>query len=337
MLTRVRSPHRTWTRLAAGAIGIATAAAALAGCSTSGDDAQTSATDTINMSTEPWLGYGPWYIAQEKGYFADQGVTVNMTSFDDATDTTAGLGSGDIDVANAASHTVLQWLQQGQEGYIVTLLDTSMTADAVLAGPGIDSIADLKGKQVAFEEGSVSNLLLDHALTEAGMSMSDVTPVPMSPSDAAVALSAGRVDAAVTYEPYISDSISQNSDIKKLYTADHEPGLISDVLFVTKKAMEEKPDAVQKVVNTWGPAVDFYESDTEEAQQIIAENIGSDPSSLTSAFDGVKYFTAEDNKTQLGGDYLENVLPNVQKGALDAGIIDKEQDLTSLVDTRFVK
>lgn len=323
--------------LAATALITALSASALVGCSSANSNSSDSATDTITIATQPWLGYGPWYIAQDKGYFADQGVDAKITSFDDDSQMTAALGSGQVDVANAASHSALQWLENGQEGYIGLLLDTSLTADAVLASDGISSITDLKGKKVAYEEGSVSNLLLDHALTENGMSINDVESVPMAPSDAAVALSSGRVDAAVTYEPYITDSLAQNSSIKKLYTADKKEGLISDVLFISKKALEEKPEAVRKTIAAWGPAVDFYNSNTDEAQKIIATNIGSSADDLKTAFAGVKFFSLEDNRTELGGNYLENVLPSVQESALSAGILTKKTDLSKVVDAQFVK
>ena len=66
-------------RIAATALVAATAGAGLTACSS--DDDSGSATDSISMATQPWLGYGPWYIAQDKGYFADQDLDVNITSF----------------------------------------------------------------------------------------------------------------------------------------------------------------------------------------------------------------------------------------------------------------
>ncbi|AWT25084.1 Putative aliphatic sulfonates-binding protein [Corynebacterium provencense] len=330
---------RTVRRITATALVAVTAGAALVACSsgTGSGDSSGGGEDSLTMATQPWLGYGPWYIAQDKGYFADQGVNVNITSFDDDSQMTAALGSGDVDIANAATHSALQWLENGQDGYITLVLDTSMKADAILAADGINSVADLKGKKVAFEEGSVSNLLLDHALSENGMSVNDISPVPMAPSDAAVALQAGRVDAAVTYEPYISDTAGKDASVKTLYTADAQPGLISDILFVSKKAMEEKPEAVKKAVAAWGPAIDYYNSDTADAQAIIAKNIGSDAESLKTAFDGVKFYSLEDNRTYLGGEYRDKVLPSVQEAAKNAGIISQDHDPAQIVDTRFVE
>lgn len=321
-------------RITATALVAATAGAGLTACSSSDDSS--SATDSISMATQPWLGYGPWYIAQDKGYFADQDLDVKITSFNDDAQMTAAIGSGEVDVLNEATHSALREIENGTDGYVALVLDTSMTADAVLAGAGVDSVKDLKGKKVAFEEGSVSNLLLDHALTENGMSIDDITAVPMAPSDAAVALQSKRVDAAVTYEPYITDTAGKDDSVKTLYTADAQPGLISDTLFVSKKALEEKPEAVQKLINAWGPAIDYYNSDREDAQAIIAKNIGSDAESLKTAFDGVKFYGLEENRTYLGGDYKSEVLPSVMEAAKNANIVKDDHDPDEIVDTQFV-
>lgn len=323
-------------RLAAATTSVVVAGAVLVACSSDESDSADGATDTITMATQPWLGYGPWYIAEEEGYFEDEGVDVTITNFEDDSQMTAALGSGDVDVANAASHSALQWLENGLPGYISLVLDTSLQADAILAGDGIDDISDLEGKSIAYEEGSVSNLLLDHALTEAGLTVDDIDSVPMAPAEAAVALQAGRVDAAVTYEPYITDTAGADSDITTLYTAAEEPGLISDVLFVSEQAMEEKPEAVQKVIDAWGPAIDYYNSDTEAAQEIIASNIGSDAEAMRTAFDGVEFYSVEDNSTMLGGEYKDEILPSVQESALNAGIVNDEQDIDGSIDTQFV-
>ncbi len=326
--------ERIARRVAATALVAATAGAGLTACSS--DEDSSSATDSISMATQPWLGYGPWYIAQDKGYFADQDLDVKITSFNDDAQMTAAIGSGEVDVLNEATHSALREIENGTDGYVTLVLDTSMTADAILAGNGIDSVKDLKGKKIAFEEGSVSNLLLDHALSENGMSIDDITAVPMAPSDAAVALQAKRVDAAVTYEPYITDTAGKDDSVKTLYTADAQPGLISDTLFVSKKAMEEKPEAIQKLINAWGPAIDYYNENTEDAQAIIAKNIGSDAESLKTAFEGVEFYGLEENKTYLGGEFKNDVLPSVQESSKNAGIVKEDHDPDEIIDTQFV-
>lgn len=314
-----------------------TAAIALSACSAStGGTQNADGETTVAMGIQPWLGYGPWYIADEKGYFSDEGVDVTLTNFMTDADMTAAFAAGRIQMANAASHSALKFMEQDLDISIVLLLDASQTADAILADSSIQSVADLKGTSIAFEEGSVSNLLLGYALQENGMTLDDITPVPMGPSEAATALIGGSVPAAVTYEPYISEAEANSDDFHTLFTAAEKEGLISDVLVVNNDFLKENPEAVQSVVNAWGPAIAFYQSDTDEARSIIAESVGSEASALDSAFDGVKFFSLEDNKTELGGTYLDSTLPTVQEIASEIGIVEGGIDLTKAVDLTFV-
>jgi NitT/TauT family transport system substrate-binding protein len=321
--------------LAVAALGLTACSGGAAGSASAGGSAEGG--DSITMATQPWLGYGPWYIAQEKGYFEDEGVDVTITNFETDSDMNAAFASGRIDMANVASHTALKMIEAGMEVKIVLLEDASLTADAILGDSTITSVADLKGKKVAFEEGSVSNLLLGYALEQEGLSLDDIQPVPMAPADAGSALIAGQVPVAVTYEPYISEARSASDSFTPIYTAAENEGLISDVLVVSTDALENKKDAIQKVVDAWGPSIDFYESDTEEARGIIAENVGSAVEDLETAFDGVKFFGLDDNAEQLGGSYLESTLPSVEEVASKIGIVDGGADLSSIIDTSFVE
>lgn len=324
---------------AAGAVALGASLLAASACSTgtaSGSGSSGGDATSVGMGIQPWLGYGPWYIAQENGYFEDEGVDVEITNFMNDADMTAAFASDRIQVANAASHSALQFIEQGLDVSIVLLLDASHTADAILTDGSIGSVADLEGKQVAFEEGSVSNLLLGYALQENGLTLDDIEPVPMDPSEAATALIGGSVPVAVTYEPYISEARAASDEFELLYTAAENEGLISDVLVVDNDFLAENPEAVQQVVNAWGPSIDFYESDTDEARAIIAENIGSDVESLATAFDGVEFFSLDANATELGGDYLGTVLPSVEGVASDIGILEGGTDLDAIVDDSFV-
>ena len=165
------------------------------------------AATTVRIGTQPWIGYGPWWIAQEKDIFAKYGIEAEMLDFVTDTEVNAAFASGNMDVANVATHTAIKLFANGVDLKVVLLEDVSTTADAILAPSAISTIADLAGKTVAYEEGSTSDLLLNYALAENNMKLSDIVAAPMPAADAGAALIAGQVDAAVTYEPYISEAI----------------------------------------------------------------------------------------------------------------------------------
>ncbi|MDR2379651.1 MAG: ABC transporter substrate-binding protein, partial [Bifidobacteriaceae bacterium] len=221
---------RTRQLIAASAIALVAAAA---GCGSDQPGSNSAGSLTkVSIAIQPWLGYGAWYIAQDQGYFADNGLEVELVDFEADADMLAALAAGQVDALNVASHGALLMIETGVDAKIVLLEDASTSADAIITSGGIASVKDLAGQEVAYEEGTTSDLLLNYALSEAGLSIDDIKKVPMGAAEAGAALIAGRVPAAVTYEPYITEAKAQNDAVEVLYEASAKEGLISDVLMV---------------------------------------------------------------------------------------------------------
>ncbi len=291
----------------------------------------------IKMGLNPWLGYGQWHIATKKGFLKANGLEqVELVNFTTDADLNAALASGQIQAGNIATHTAMAFAAAGLPIKIIFLMDVSMTADAMLSDGSISSIAELKGKQVAFEEGTTSDILLNYALAKAGLSIADVQKVPMPAADAGTALIAGKVPVAVTYEPYISLAKTQNPKIKMIASAGEDPGLISDVFVVRQDFLDSKPGQVLALVKSWDAALKDYRADTKGGRAIISEAVGAKPEELDTAFDGVTYYSVAENKTQLTGDFLKKVAPDVMAAATKAGILTKTVDFAGLIDGRFV-
>ncbi|MCB0021838.1 MAG: aliphatic sulfonate ABC transporter substrate-binding protein, partial [Caldilinea sp.] len=297
---------------------VATGCTAVAPAPAAGDGA---AMTTVRIGTQPWIGYGPWWIAQEKGLFEKYGIQAELIDFVTDTEVNAAFASGNMDVANVASHTAIKLFANGVDLSVVLLEDVSTTADAILAPSAIATVADLAGKTVAYEEGSTSDLLLNYALLQNNMSLSDINPAPMPAADAGAALIAGQVDSAVTYEPYISEAVNQNPDIKLLYTAAERSGLISDVLAARTPFATENPDVMRNLLKVWGEAVDFLRANPDEGRAIIAEAVGSSPEELVTAFEGVAFYNLDENVQYLAfsSENAAAVFNDVQTIALAIG------------------
>ena len=298
-----------------------------------GDDAKTT---TIRMGIQPWIGYAQWYVAADKGIDAANGIKPELTVLENDSDQSAAFASGRIDMDNIATHTALLLISQGIDLKIVAIEDTSTKADAIIARGDVKSIADLKGKKVAYEQGATSDLLLNAALESQGLTLEDIIPVPMGASEAGTALIGGKVDVAVTYEPYISTALAEDSSVAVIYDGSKAPGLISDVLFVSSDFAESNPEAVKAAVKAWGESVDAYNADPAAAQKIIAKGIGEDAEALKTAFDGVQYYNTADTKKAFEGTFQDETLPSVYEAAKKIGLITKDVDLTKVVDTSFL-
>jgi NitT/TauT family transport system substrate-binding protein len=291
----------------------------------------------FKMGIEPWLGYGQWHVAAAKDLFEAEGLSdVEIVNFTQDKDVNAALASGQLDGAKIATHTAMVMAAAGLPIKIVALLDVSRTADAIIAGPEITAIADLKGKEIAFEEGTTSHILLDYALSQNGMSIADVSPVPMPAADAGAALIAKRVPVSVTYEPYLTLARNQDPAVKLLYTAGENPGLVSDVLVVRDEVLEERPGQIAALLRTWDRALAAYREDTAGGRAIIAEAVGATADELATAFDGVTYYSMSESKAQLTGHFAEVTAADVKKAALNAGLLQGEVDARAMIEPRFV-
>ena len=84
------TPRTKLRRLAASTLGTALTATLTVGLlATPGAGA--SALSSVSMGTEPWIGYAPWYIAQQEGYFTKYGLKVNIVNFEEDADRNAAL------------------------------------------------------------------------------------------------------------------------------------------------------------------------------------------------------------------------------------------------------
>ncbi|MCU1444508.1 ABC transporter substrate-binding protein [Cryobacterium sp.] len=291
----------------------------------------------FTLGTNSWVGYGPWYIAQDQGYLEDEGIDLEILNYDES-DYVALATTGQVDGIN---HSINDWLvNYDQHKFEMVLLeDVSLTADAMIGGAGVDSVADLVGKEIAFGEGGVSALVYFDALAKNGIDPDDVTTVNLEPADAGNALIAGQVDSAVTYEPYVTAALTANPDSKIIYSAGETPGLISDGLFVSPEYAAENPEVVEGLAAAWEKAVAFLEENPDEAQKIIGEATGVPEDQRATMFEGLDFYTLTDSADMMaeGGMLGTDTLPSIQSAMLAAGILETETELgDDAVNTTFI-
>jgi len=290
----------------------------------------------FHLGTQPWIGYGPFTIAQQKGIFDREGLDVTITNFKEDKQINAAIASRRLDGLNAGLIQALNFAQAHLGTKVVLVEDVSTRADAILAGPDVRSVADLRGKKVAYEEGTTAEVLLRYALSENGMSIDDIVKVPIAATEAGPAIIAGRVDAAYTYEPFVSSALESGKGIHAIFTAGEKPGLISDAFVVREDVIENTPGRVAAMIRSWQQALDYYHANTREAQDLIASDLGAEPGSLTSAFDGITFYDVTQNRDGFRSGELYDTLGVLAGIAREAGLLTDDIDVRDLIDTRFV-
>ena len=160
--------------------------------------------DTVKIAFSTWVGYGPLYIAEQEGFFKKNGVDVELIKMEDPKERFPALMADRIEMIASTVDTALLYMKTPTDFQYVAAIDDFDGGDGIIAKKDITSVADLKGKKVGVNKGSVSEFYLNDLLDKAGLKESDLNVVNMTAGDAGSAFVTGRVDAAVTWEPWLS-------------------------------------------------------------------------------------------------------------------------------------
>jgi NitT/TauT family transport system substrate-binding protein len=264
--------------------------------------AGSAAAEPLKLAHSTWVGYGPLYIAQDKGFFADEGLEVELVVMEDPKIRFPALAAGQVDAAVTTVDTILNYLSDNQSYRYLFALDDSKGGDGIVANEDIQSIADLKGKSVAYAEGSVSQFYLGVLLKEAGLTFGDVETQNMTAGDAGAAFVAERVDAAVTWEPWLTRG-KQAPHGHLLVDSSTSPGLITDMAVTTPEKLEARLDDFKALYRAWVKAVEFQKANPDEADAIMAKGVGGwleDPAVFAETRAGIVYYDAAMNQAFLG-------------------------------------
>lgn len=282
-----------------------------------------------------WIGYSPLVIAKEKGFLKDAGLDAEFSILEGIGEKNSALIRGDIDGVGHTADSAVTSQASGVDGQIVFVFDRSLGADGILAKKTIKSVNDLKGKKVALEPGFTGHFFFLYLLDEAGLSPSDVEVVPMDTGSAGSAFVAGRVEAAVTWEPWIGKA-KELKDAHILVTSADKPGLIIDVLYMNRSTIQQRPDDVHKLIAAMGRATDWYFQNKEEGDQIMAKFWKLDLKEAKETISGMKFMTLAENAEFFGTpENPGQMLKTVQKANdlwLKTGITKKSVDVQPLID-----
>ena len=301
------------------------------------------AAEPLKIRYSTWVGYGPLFLAKEKGFFKDEKVEVELVNMEDPKEGFFAMAAGRLEGVVSTIDTMVLYLKTGKEFQYVLALDDSAGGDGIVARKEITSVKDLKGKKVAFGEGSVSQFFLNVLLKEAGLAQKDVDAVNMTAGDAGAAFVAGKVDAAVTWEPWLTRGKAAPHG-HLLIDSSKTPGLITDVIIFRRDVIEKRGKEIQGMVNAWNKAVAYWEKNPKESNEIMAKAVGGwlkDPKVFEETLSGVKFYNQEANKKFFGTAAQPGPIYQTVQNSLDIwgsfGKLQVKVPAKELINHSFVK
>lgn len=231
----------------------------------------------INISLDEWIGYKTILDANgglktKKGSIYDElGLKVNISVINDATTSSNALIKGSLDGAGYTVNRYAFLYNKFSENNVGTkmgfITNSSTGGDGIISKSSVKSIEDLKGKTIGMPRYSESQALTIWLLNNSSLSKEDVNSILENavyfetPDDCAKAFFSGKLDAAATWEPYLTQA-KTSTDSKLLFSTESASNLILSGVVFREDFAENNKDTVSKLLEGALKAESLYKTDT---------------------------------------------------------------------------
>jgi len=284
--------------------------------------------------------------------YADKGLKVSFKIIDDWTEGAAALATDNVDVmlttADVWAKDFGQFQDKGVNARAIYMVDWSRGADGVIGKQGINSIEDLAGKTVAFAPYTPSHFLLWNGLKSSGLDTAQRNEIfnkavhTKDGIEPATLFAQQKVDAAVAWDPDMSDAVTKRAGSKKIYDTRIANRLIADILVVSDRFAANSPQTVIKFIQGWLEGVQFIQSQPSRAYTLIGTikdfNIPSDLAKTM--LEGVRLSDYADNQAFFGQAGADSDYANIFRMAQDMyrelRLIKRTSEPDTSVDRRYI-
>ncbi len=222
---------------------------------------------TIGVGVAP-LSLLIW-VAENEGYFADNGLDVEMKEYLSGKAAVADLIDGKVDIATI---TEFGFMSKSFDEKDIRILSSITTANinSLIArkDKGIEEISDLKGKRIAVTSGTEAEFFLGTFFLFNDISINDVAIVYLEPRDIVQSVSDGEVDAAMTWEPYVYKTRTNLGENAIVWPG--QSGQDSYWLFVSKEDfITRNPEMVKRSLKALLQAEEFVKRNKDGSKGIL--------------------------------------------------------------------
>ncbi|WP_296137094.1 aliphatic sulfonate ABC transporter substrate-binding protein [uncultured Tessaracoccus sp.] len=297
----------------AGAIG----AACLAGCADGGGEGK----DKITVGyIADGNGAMVVAVAEKQKLWEKHGLDVETKVFTNGPLQVTALGTKDIDFGYVGPGAL--WLPMKGEASIVSL-NSLGTAERIIAQPGINTVADLKGKTVGVPEGTSGDMLLNLALESAGMTAADIKRTPMDPPTAISAFTSGQIDAAAIWYPHVATIKAQKPDLVEVSkSADFDEIAFPSAQVASPTIAKDKPEILKKYQAVVKEALTWAADNPDELITVLAAFLKAPKESLQSEQEFVEILTPDKLKPLIEDGTAAKWLTTLGEQFVAAGKLD---------------
>lgn len=290
-------------------------------------NSETPTVETVDINVGYMPNYGGlWSLmtAKEKGFFEEEGLNVTMTQFEDGPTIIAAMENGSVNFGyiGQGAHKLCV-----QGNATIIALSHISNGDALIGGPGISTVEDLKGKVVAYSSGTSSEDILRNALAAHNMTMDDIQAMDMDAPSIVTAMMSGGVDACATWSPNSLTILEGMEGTTKLADnmtfSDTTVSLASWI--ATPKYLEENRDVTVRFVRALMKAMDYAaDGNYEEVAQWCATKAALDYDTMYNQRGDADWLTGKEVVDGVADGTVKGYYELQQKNLLDGGSITED-------------
>lgn len=277
-------------------------------------DKQSKSDGVINVSLDEWIGWKSVIDANggletTKGSIYDElGLKVKIHIINDANQSSNALIKGDIDGAgytiNRYAFLYPKFIDNKVEVVMPYVTNFSSGGDGIIAKQGINSVKDLVGKKIAVPRYSEAQTLVEWLLAKSDLTEAEVKDIRSNmvmfdtPDDAAKAFFGGQVDAAATWQPYLTQA-QDTTGAKLLFSTKAAENIILDGVVFTKDFVENNKEDVVKFTEGALKAMDLYTTEFGPIKNTMPLFATESNENIVAMSGDAKLATFTENKTLL--------------------------------------
>ena len=233
------------------------------------------AAEDITIGEGIAISWVQFLVADEKKFWEAEGLNPKTIQFASGRLVLDAVAGGHVTVGTAAETPIVFAALNNVPVRIIGTMNHYESFD-LAAINDIKTIQDIKGHKIGYSQGTNSHYYLSKLLDKAGLKLSDITPISLSPSDFVTTLVNGGIDAFIWSEPHLSQALAQGPD--KFHVI-HTPGLYTTYssIIALQSTIDEKPELLAKALKALIVSDQYTRKDPEEAALLSANRIKLDP------------------------------------------------------------
>ncbi|MEA5008281.1 aliphatic sulfonate ABC transporter substrate-binding protein [Clostridium tyrobutyricum] len=283
----------------------------------------------INIGYQPGLNHALLIVAKQKGWFKDEfqkdGITVKFQSFVSGPPMIEAFAGNRLDIGQVGDQPAIQARANNIDIKAIALYGSGYLSGLLVPnGSSIKSVKDLKGKKVGVTIGSTGHILLIKLLESAGLTTKNINVINLQPPDIKTSLASKNVDAAVTWEPFVSNT---EIDGTAHQIADGKNLRLDTNLIIARNSFAQRyPDIVKRILKVYEKSQKWVQSNPDEAKNIVAQDIKMQKNVLDKAFPKENFdikFTDTVTKSLIDTDTILRKNKTIRKDVDINDLIDK--------------